>query len=202
MKSRIAVLVLAGLGFAGSASAQAFDVPSFMPPHPGDDIGGYLTTQGDFGIQGIWRQQGNLNLGLRFGYVDYDRRDGAITIGAETWGEVMEAGRDFPLDITWTLGIGAGFNGGTLFEVPVGLSLGRVLDTEFMPIQVYGHPRIALAVFSNDAGDDTDLEFLFDLGADFHFNPEWKFRVGATLGDAEAFGVGLAYRWSRGAVVR
>jgi hypothetical protein len=201
-KTRIALLVIAGLGFAGSARAQAFDVPSFLPPNPGDDIGVYLSTQGDFGIQGIWRQQGNLNLGLRLGYVDYDNADGAVTVGGETWGKVVSAGPDFPLDVTWTAGVGAGFNGGTLFEVPVGLSVGKILDTESIRIQPYGHPRIALVVISRNDSDDTDLEFLFDLGADIHFSPDWKLRVGATLADADAFGVGLAYRFGRRVEVR
>ncbi|NIQ59156.1 MAG: hypothetical protein GWN02_30820, partial [Gemmatimonadetes bacterium] len=173
---RIAVLTLAGLGIAGGARAQAFDVPSFMPPRPGDDIGAYISTLGDFGIQGIWRQQGSLNLGLRLGFIDYDFDD-AITVGAETWGGIVRAGPEFPLDVTWTLGLGAGFNGGTtLFEVPLGLSMGRMLDAGTLPIQLYGHPRIALVHFSSDVVDDTDLEFLFDLGADFHISPDWKLR--------------------------
>jgi hypothetical protein len=203
--TRIAALALAGFGFAGSAGAQAFDVPSFLPPRPGDDIGVYLSTIGDFGIEGIWRQQGNLNLGLRLGYVDYDSpvRDGAVTVGAESWGLIKAADYSFPLDVSWTAGLGAGFNGGTLLEVPVGLSLGRTFDGGSIPIQLYGHPRIALFVFSNDAGDDTDLEFLFDLGADFMFSPSWKLRVGASLGSYDdVIGVGLAYRAGRSVSVR
>jgi hypothetical protein len=203
MRIRTILIALTALGIAGGARAQAFDVPSFMPPRPGDDIGGYISTQGDFGIQGIWRQRGSLNLGLRLGFIDYDAPDDAITVGAETWGPIVSAGPEFPLDVSWTLGLGAGFNGGTLFEVPFGVSMGRTLDAGTIPIQVYGHPRLALVHFSSDQFDDTDLDVLFDLGADFHLSPDWKLRVGATFGDPdEAFGVGLAYRFGRSVAVR
>lgn len=203
MKTRATILALAGLLAASGVRAQAFDVPSFMPPRVDDDIGAYINTQGDFGIQGIWRQQGSLNLGLRLGFIDYDVRDDAITVGAETWGPIVRAGREFPLDVTWTLGLGAGFDGGTLFEVPFGVSLGRTFDAGQIPIQVYGHPRIALAVYSNDNTDDTELEFLFDIGGDFQLSPDWKLRIGGTVGGFdEAFGVGMAYSFGRSVVVR
>ena len=200
----IVLAAVAALSVAAGARAQAWDVPAFLPPQPGEDIGIYLTTQGDFGIEGIWRQQGNLNLGLRIGYVDFDN-DGAIIVGAETWGGLVRAGAEFPLDVTWTAGVGAGFNGGTLFEIPVGLSIGRTFMLSTVPVQVYGHPRLAVAVFSRNDDTETDLEGLFDLGADIRLSDDWKLRLGVTFGginDDEAGGIGLAYRFGRGVAVR
>lgn len=203
MRTRVLLIVIAALTVATGARAQAWDVPSFLPPRPGEDIGAYITTQGDFGIEGIWRQQGNLNLGLRVGYVDFDVDDGAVIVGAESWGPLMTAGPEFPLDITWTAGVGAGFNGGTLFEVPAGLSIGRTFPLSNLMVQLYGHPRLALVFWSRNDQDDTDIEGLFDLGADIQLSPDWKLRLGFTLGGFdEAGGIGLAYRFGRAVSVR
>lgn len=203
--ARAALLAMAGVGLlgAGQLQAQAWDVPSFLPPRPGDDIGIYISDVGDFGLQGIWRQQGNLNLGLRIGYIDVGR-DGAVVAAAESWGLFMTADQELPVDVAWTLGAGAAFNGGTFLEIPVGLTIGRVIQADALTLQVYAHPRVAL-VFEPDAPEgreETDLEGLFDLGVDAVLNENLKLRLGATLGGTDAVGVGVAYRWTRGAVVR
>lgn len=202
MKIRTLTMVLAALLVASSARAQvAWDAPSFLPPRPGDDIGVYLSDIGDFGIQGIWRQRGNLNLGLRIGYID-TAGDGIIQVGVESWDLLVAAGTALPVDVAWTLGAGASFNGGTSLEVPLGLTFGLPVDVDPVRLQVYAHPR--LGVFVHSVADNTtlDLEGLFDLGVDAVLNEDLKLRLGATFGGHDAFGIGLAYRWSRGAVVR
>lgn len=198
---RILAAVLASLIIVSDARAQ-FDTPSFLPPRPGDDIGIYLTDGGnaDFGIQGIWRQRGNLNLGVRVGYLDLGP-DGAVVVGVDLWDLLAEAGSQFPVDVAWTLGAGAAFNGGTLLEIPAGLTIGRVIQWEALTLQPYAHPRLALFVESGE-GDEVSLEGLFDIGADAVLNENLKLRIGVTLGSIDALGLGLAYRWTRGAVVR
>lgn len=201
MKLRMVRMIgftLAALLLATDARAQ-WDAPSFLPPRPGDDIGIYLSSIEGFGLQGIWRQQGNMNLGLRIGYID--KAGGQVLVAAETWGRLMEADVDLPVDVTWTLGAGAVFNGGTDLEVPAGLSIGRVLDMEPLTLQIYAHPRLAL-FFRSQLEDELDLDGLFDLGLDAVLNENLKLRFGATLGQEDALGIGVAYRWSRGAVVR
>lgn len=192
---------LAALAIATPLQAQ-FDTPSFLPPRPGDDVGVYLSDVGnaDWAIQGIWRQGGNMNLGLRVGYIDIGE-DGAVVVGAETWDLLIAAGNELPVDVSWTLGAGAAFNGGTLLEVPAGITIGRVLELDPMTIQVYAHPRIALFI-EPDAEDELSIDGLFDIGADAVLNENLKLRLGATLGVIDAVGIGLAFRWSRGAVVR
>lgn len=202
MKARMLAIVFVALFAASSAQAQvAWDAPSFMPPRPGDDIGLYLNDRGDFGIEGIWRQHGNLNLGLRLGYIDTPG-DGIVTVGAETWDLLAAAGTTLPVDVGWTLGVGAAFNGGTTLGVPVGLTFGAPVVVGRLMLQPYLHPR--LGVFLHSVADDThlDLEGMFDLGVDAVLNENLKLRIGASFGGNDALGVGLAYRWTRGVTVR
>lgn len=202
MIARAIAAVVLSLLMASEVRAQ-YDTPSFLPPRPGDDIGIYLSDveRADFALQGIWRQGGNLNLGLRLGYIDFERDDGAIVVGAESWGLVARADNDFPVDMAWTLGVGATFNDHTVLEVPLGLTIGRVVQLDALTLQPYGHPRIALFI-APDANDEVRLRGLFDLGVDAVVSDSWKLRVGATLGAIDAVGIGLAYTWTRGAVVR
>lgn len=202
MIGRSIAVLLAFLVMASDVRAQ-FDTPSFLPPRPGDDIGIYLIPDlggADFGLQGIWRQRGNLNLGLRVGYIDLGTT-GAVVVGVDSWDLVAEAGDQFPVDVAWTLGAGAAFNGGTLLELPAGISIGRVFEIDPVTLQGYFHPRLALFI-EPDAPDEIFVEGLFDLGVDALLSEDLKVRLGITLGRVDAVGVGLAYRWTRGAVVR
>lgn len=202
MNTRIVLIAAAALAMAGEAQAQ-WDAPSFLPPRPGEDIGIYLTNPdgADFGIQGIWRQRGNLNLGVRVGFVDYGP-DAALLAAAETWGAIFDAGAELPVDVSWTLGAGGIFGDATLIEVPVGITIGRAFVLTPLTFQVYGHPRLALLVGAAGNQTESELDGLFDLGADLHLGENWKVRLGVTLGGMDAVGAGLAYRFGRGVAVR
>lgn len=202
MRAKTLLVTAAALAVATGTQAQVWDAPSFMPPRPGEDIGIYLSEPdgADLVVQGIWRQRGNLNLGVRVGFAD-QATGGAFQAGAETWGEIMSVGPDFPVDVTWTLGAGATFGDFTLVSIPLGVTIGRTLTTA-LPLQVYAHPRLALVVASFNNNTDTDLDGFFDLGADLHLGPDWKARLGVTLGGTDAYGLGLAYRFGRGVTVR
>lgn len=202
MRVKTLLITAAALAVTTGAQAQIWDAPGFMPPRPGEDIGIYLSEPdgADLVVQGIWRQRGNLNLGVRVGFAD-QATGGAFQAGAETWGEIMSVGPDLPVDVTWTLGAGATFGDFTLVSIPLGLSIGRTLETP-LPLQVYAHPRLALIIASANNTTDEDLEGLFDLGADLHLGPDWKARLGVTLGEVDAYGLGLAYRFGRGVTVR
>jgi hypothetical protein len=186
----------------GATEARAqWDAPSFFAPRTGDDIGVYISDPGsaDLGLQGIWRQSGTLNVGVRVGYVDV-ADESIITVGTETWVFLKGRTESFPVDVALTFGAGASFNGGTTGEVPLGFSIGRSADLGPIQAQVYTHPRIA-AVFYLDASDDQDeLQFdaALDVGLDLTLARVLKLRVGATVGDFDAVGVGIAYRWRRG----
>lgn len=203
MKIRAVLIMVAATAVATPVSGQAWGSPTFLPPSPGDDIGLYLTDMDgvDLGFQGIWRQQGNLNLGLRVGFLDTNLGDDLITVGVETWDRILQ-NSDLPVDVAWTLGAGAAFGDGTFIGIPVGLTIGRVIDLDGIAFQLYGHPRLSVEIASFNDNTDTDLDGLFDLGADVYLGDAWKLRLGATIGGPDAVGVGLAYRFTRGVAVR
>lgn len=198
MNKKIAgALIVVLMGVASGAEAQVpWDVPSFLGPQPGSDIGIYLADHevADLGIHGIWRTTGGPNLGLRLGFLD--AADGIVQFGVETWGPIVLEGEDFPLDLTWTLGAGVSVDGLTTVGVPGGVSIGHTFDLESVAIQVYGHPRLELFLYEHPVNDDLelDLEGQFDLGADFLLSQGITLRVGASLGDWDALGVGIAWR--------
>ena len=77
MRKRIfgsAFIFLLVLPAAGRA--QHWETPTFFAPRPADDIGAYLvdTEGGDIGLAGIWRQSGNVNLGVRADHSDATRQ--------------------------------------------------------------------------------------------------------------------------------
>jgi hypothetical protein len=189
---------------AGSAAAQAWDTPSFFSPRPGEDIGVYLIDPegpGDVGFAAIWRQEGNLNLGVRGGYTNEH-----FSLGAEFYGPLGILGPQSPLLVSWMLGLGATFNDVTWLRVPLGASVGLNLNAGSLNIIPYVHPRVAfdLYAFDTPAGEETETEFNFivDLGADVNLGERFVLRVGASFGEWDALGVGIAYRTGRRLIVR
>jgi hypothetical protein len=191
-------VVTACLVSVAGVRGQGWDVPSFLPPRPGDDLGVYVTNQGQWGIQGIWRSSG---LGVRGGYVS-TTGSGALLIGAETFGRFIGTERGFPLDVALTLGGGATFTSFTMIRIAAGASLGTVLPFGGLSLQPYVHPRLALDLLAS--GDDlaTRFPFLLDAGADLAMGEGLKIRIGATLTEDTAFGVGVAFQMARGVAVR
>ncbi len=196
-------LVLLAPATAAAQGIPAWDSPTFLPPRPGDDIGLYLIdpSGGDWALAGIWRQSGNLNLGVRLGVAD-GHRETPILFGAEFYGPLTRSGRAFPLDIAWLLGAGATVNGGTFLRIPAGVSVGRVFDSGGLVFLPYAVPRIGLDIFAEDGDTDSDLSFTVDLGVDLEIDRSLLLRFGIALGDFDAIGVGLAYRWGRSVVAR
>lgn len=189
---------------AGPVAGQAWDAPSFLSPRPGDDLGVYFfdPAGGDWGLMGIWRQTGAINLGVRGGIADTPG-DARILLGSEVFGSLVEEGYRSPLDLTWTAGIGATFGDGTAFRIPVGMSIGREFRGAGFGLQPYVHPRVAFDHYSSGDASDSEFNVLADLGVDMHVGSSLKLRVGASLGDAgDAFGFGVAWRAERGVAVR
>lgn len=192
---------------AGPLAAQAWDSPSFFSPRPGEDIGLYVIQPergGSTGFAAIWRQSGNINLGVRAGLTGDDH----ISVGSEFHGPLDLLGPQSPVLLAWVLGLGATFNDVTALRVPLGMSAGISLPAGSMVITPYVHPRLALDVvaYDNQNGDevtDTDVRFPVDIGADATLGESFVLKVGATLGDGRnVFGAGIAYRMSRRLIVR
>lgn len=191
---------------AAPLSAQAWDVPSFFSPRPGEDIGLYVIDAegpGDLGFAGIWRQEGNINLGVRAGLAGGDH----FSVGAEFYGPLDLLGPQSPVLVSWIVGAGATFNDATWLRIPLGASIGMNLgSSSSIRILPYVHPRVSfdLVAYDTGAGEETDTEFNFDLdlGADVALGQQFVLRVGATIGEWDAIGVGVAYRMGRRLVVR
>jgi hypothetical protein len=197
--------VLALPVIASPVSAQAWDAPSFFSPRPGEDIGvyGFKPQGSDWGISGIWRQEGNLNLGVRLGVTD----DNSVLVGSEFY---KSLGLDNPqVLVAYMLGAGATFNGDfTSLRIPFGVSVGTQLGQRGgLQLLPYVHPRVALQYDVLDLGNgdeisDTSFPFDLDIGADVPLGTSWVLHAGGTVTHGGVFGVGLAYRMSRHLVVR
>jgi hypothetical protein len=205
---RIVLSVLVGLVSASALNAQAWDAPSFFSPRPGEDIGIYAfkldsDAGGGTGFSGIWRQSGNLNLGVRVGVVDSDH----WLVGGEYYGNLSAL--TGPLVASWVVGFGGTFfDDVTMLRIPLGVSVGLDLGARGgLSIMPYAHPRVAYDLVARDNAlgeEETDDEFKIavDLGADIALGSSLVGRVGFTLGDTNTFGAGIAYRMPRRVEVR
>jgi hypothetical protein len=223
MLKRVLITAVLLCATAQGAFAQRWDAPLFFSPGPVDDIGLYYlrtdrdTDLGDFGnangLKLIWRQSGNLSLGVHVGTGDLENIGESILVGAELHGPLSRIGAGTGLLANWSAGIGAAFGdlGNDVdyidFSVPVGVSVGMRLGSGGFGFTPFVHPRVSLdvvAVTVNDVEDtDTEVGFAADLGAEVNLGTRFLVRGAYTLGsDRDAFGIGLAYRTPRGISIR
>jgi hypothetical protein len=217
------------LSTAQGAFAQKWDAPLFFSPRPMDDIGAYyMRTNRDFpfddanGLKLIWRQSGNLNLGVHLGTGDISNIGESILVGAELYGPLTRLIQTNSLALSWSLGIGAAFGDDEDsqlsyidFSVPLGVSIGIPLGSGSTTILPYVHPRVSFDVvaITDDITDEeetfTDVGFAADLGAEVSLGRSLILRAAYTLGsdsdetgERNAFGVGVALRMQRKVIVR
>lgn len=213
MSSRNAIPALAALAIAAlaataaPAAGQGWDTPTFFAPGPQDDLGVYLLDPdgGDVGILAMWRQSGRVNLGIRAG-IGGRSGDRTAIVGAEFSGPLVTQGGAQPFGISWLIGAGASFDGVTWFRVPAGISIGIEIPGPSFRLTPYVHPRLAFDIRAFDTPDGSDTDFDLnadvDFGADLAVGSSWIFRLGVTRGVADVIGLGVAYRFQRGAEVR
>jgi len=186
---------------AAPADAQLFNSPTFMPPAGNDGLSAYLV-DGDgieLGLAGAWRGFAGSDFGVRVGFYDLGGTT-AFSAGIETWRTIMTADDAFPLDVAWTAAGGAAFSDAvTTLWVPAGATVGRTFVLEQVTLQPYVHPQVGLQVHFFDAAgvSDTDMEIgvQIDIGAEIALQERWKLRVAFAAGDADALGVGAAFRF-------
>jgi hypothetical protein len=197
------VLLAAALLLPAGASAQtAWDSPLLLPPRPQPGLGIYLADMhaGGLGVLGAWRSS-TWNYGLRFGLSEGSGdEDVAVFGGVDYTGLINTATSDFPLDVDWLFGAGAGISDGVRFSVPLGLTLGVSFqgeDARFVPFMT---PRVVLdAFFGNDVrGSDLDLDLAVDVGLDLRLMRGGpmagkSIRFAASLGDRDALAVGVVF---------
>jgi hypothetical protein len=169
LRRALLVTLGAGLLFAGPgplAAQDAWDVPSFQPPRPVNEIGLYLINPdvANLAIMGLWRLPGALNPGVRAGLlID---RNGSTSygglVGVDIQGMLARYGPEFPVDVSWTAGVGGTFNSTDEIRIPIGLSAGRQFDfeTQTLTLYPYVHPRVGIDI---ELDDDNDNRFGFTL---------------------------------------
>lgn len=196
-------VVSACLALPVSASAQAaWDSPLLLPPRPQPGLGIFLADMegSGLGVLGTWRSS-TWNYGLRFGLAEGSGdEDVSVFGGVDYMGPINTASSDFPLDIDWVLGAGAGIGDGVRLSVPAGLSLGFSFqgeDARFIP---YITPRVIMdATFGHaDRDSDLDLGVAVDLGLDLRLLRGGalagkSIRFGASVGDRDALAIGIVF---------
>lgn len=201
-KGIVAVLIVLGLGAPAAASGQtAWDSPLLLPPRATDGLGIYLTDmhRGGVSVMGTWRSP-VWNYGLRLGLGDSGPEDRlAVFGGIDYSGVINTATSDFPVDVDWVAGVGAGISNHLRISVPVGLTAGYGFQAEGARFTPYITPRVVLdALFGSEEGP-LDLDVAADFGLDLRFTGMGgplsgkTVRFAATVGDRTAIGLGLAF---------
>ena len=184
------------IGGSTTLDAQATGTPSFNAPYrafTNSEIG-VLVSFPSHGtaFEGEYRlASGRFDIGFKGGLLDPSGPGNAILLlGTEARTRVLTHTADFPLDGALILGVGGNFvSGNSQLIIPVGLSLGRRLDTESgVSIVPYVQPTMFITA---DGG--SDVLFALGLGADFRLSHVFDARFSAGLGDVE--GVSLGAVW-------
>jgi|SRR5688500_15184533 len=207
------------LGTAGSASAQAWNYPSFQTPRVTTrEFNFGLADGGDAGNTFVfqWREGRNartqLSLDAGIAEVDLVGDDETfLLLGAQLGRQLAVARQDMPFDVLMTVGaFGAFGEFGPWISVPFGASVGhRFMIDGGMAITPYTHPRLAVTYCGEcDGGDsDMDIGLAIDLGVSFDVAQNVALRLSGTFGGdddtisgEDSFGVSLA--WTTGFVRR
>ena len=210
MRTTVLMISAATLLLGSSLNAQqiAWDTPSFFSPRPMDDIGLYVSQiqypggESSTGLSAIWRQSGNLNLGVRAGVGDLEFAGETVLVGAELYGPLNSLLPSTSIDLSWILGAGAVFGDNySLFSVPLGISVGLQLGSGSVQFAPYVHPRWSLDIAAYDQNGTeqtrTGGSIVIDVGADVNLGERFIVRVGGSFLDREALGLGVALRWPR-----
>ncbi len=157
-----------------------------IDPHASDGVG----------VLGIWRQRSAPGgLGFRVGVTEDHRDDAVVFGGVDFSGTLTSASSEFPLDVIWVSGIGASLPDDLLVSVPVGLSMGKAIQSPDVTLLPYGGPRVVIDAFLGDdeRRDDIGIDVVVDLGLDLAFDAGWAIRFGATVGDRQAVAIGASF---------
>jgi hypothetical protein len=185
------------VALAGDARAQVvWDAPSLLPPRAPAGTGIYLIDAhgGGLGVLGTWRGMTN-GTGLRLGVSEGRGGDGiAVFGGLDFVSPLVTVSHEFPLDISWFAGVGAGYADWLVLSVPLGLTIGRTFGAPDVRFTPYLAPKIALdAHLGREPDNELDLNLAVDLGFDIQFPPGWAIRIGAGLGGRSGLAVGILF---------
>jgi hypothetical protein len=188
------VLLAGGVGGLG---AQATGTTTFNAPYRAftrSEFGILLSfpSGGGTAFEGAYRMaSGRFDIGFKGGMFNPSGAgDAVLLLGAEARQRVLSHTTDFPLDGALVFGAGARLvSGNSVLILPVGLSLGRRLDTETnISIVPYVQPTMLVTV-----NGGSDVLFALGLGVDFRLSRVFDARLSAGLGDVEGVSIGAVW---------
>lgn len=192
-----ALAVAATLALASAAGAQETGTPVFSAPYRAfgsHEAGLSLSAPegSDLGLEAFYGfASGRNDFGLRIGLVEADDVS-SLALGGRFRTRVVTHSTDFPLDGALTLGVGAVFHdAGTVLRIPIGLSLGRRIDSRSSGVSFVPYLEPVLVPTFRDGG--SDLGFALGLGLDLRLTRRFDLRVSGALGDLEGFAVTFAW---------
>lgn len=204
-------LAAAGLvALAAPAEAQAWAYPAFQQSHVVDREFNFAVATADNGGTSFlaqWRE------GVVPGKQQFSLDAGLATVSGDVIGffggtyavQFISETAQQPLELLGALGANVAFgSGGTLFRVPVSVSLGHRFPLQGdLAITPYVHPDIALAVCS-DCGargrGDANVDIGIGFGVNFEVTHQVALRLDTSFGSS-SFGssdatVGFGVAWS------
>jgi hypothetical protein len=184
-------------------AAQAWAYPAFQPPR-------VVAREFNFGIAdaGVagttllfqWREEaGPRNqLSLDVGLADPQYGNVLVLLGGQFARQLATSGPDMPLDFLFTFGAYLATGDGTLFRMPVGVSVGHhfALD-QGMALTPYLHPRVSVDICGSCRRSSSDLSVDFDIGVNFDITKSLAIRASALLTGSDRFddGFGISLAW-------
>lgn len=189
--------VAAALSLGASAGAQETGTPVFSAPYrafSSHELGLSLSAPkgADLGLEGFYSfASGRNDFGLRAGFVD-EGEGSDLVLGGRFRTRLLTHSQDFPLDGALTLGLGAVFlDGGTVVRIPIGLSLGRRIDSRSSGVSFV--PYLQPVLVPTFSSGDSELQLALGLGLDLRLTRRFDLRVAGSVGDLEGFSVSFAW---------
>lgn len=120
----------------------------------------------------------------------------AFAGGLDWSGMLQERNRDFPVDLMWFAGLGAGYADYLTVSVPFGIAFGRTLEGRAAWFSPYMSTRAVVEQgFGDSAPPDEGVSvgIAVDVGADVALGSQRGFilRLGASLGDRQTLVAGV-----------
>jgi hypothetical protein len=218
LKRSLILMIVALPLFAQTGRAQKWDSPMFYSPKPMDELGVYVVSTHDplfpynpTGLKAIWRQTGNINLGVQAGVGDLKDVGDALMVGVE-FGNTFKTARGSSLIAAWDLAAGASFGHHYVdMSVPLGVSVGLNLGGPNGGFTPFVNPRVSFDLVSVTPTGGTEHNYTSvglaaDLGAELQLGQQLIVRGAYTVGNHDyasptgkrnAWGVGLALRMPR-----
>ena len=187
----------ATLALGAPADAQETGTPVFSAPYRAfstHELGLSLSAPegADLGLEGFYSfASGRNDFGLRVGLLDADDASDLV-LGGRLRTRLLTHSQDFPLDGALTVGVGAVFfDGGTVLRIPIGLSLGRRIDSKSSGLSFV--PYLQPVLVPRFSEGESELDLALGLGLDLRLTRRFALRVAGSVGDLEGFSVTFAW---------